>query len=354
MAAGIVDAAVCVTRSERPDRLFDFRLIRNLEEVVLCKKSRYYPVEVSHVIPQIKKFSGKVAFIGLPCFVKGMHYAMGADPTLRERIAYLIGLFCGHLKTRQYAAYLSRCCGVHERDVITVDFRKKVPGQPAGDYAFEVIAKVKGREVRRETPMRRVYASNWSLNLFMHDACDCCDDVMAETADVAVGDAWLPQYVADHRGTSVIVCRQQEILERLRAGVHRGEVCLEELAADDVIRSQVGCLRHRRQGLAYRLYLARRRGQWRPRKRVEPDRWSLPLFNRIIQRLRMRIKRASREAFRMQQPRDGIGLFVRRVRAWVWLHGILYWGRGIFVGIRRRLSLVPGADRSGGATGETK
>lgn len=41
----------------------------------------------------------------------------------------------------------------------------------------------------------------------MYKACDFCDDVFAETADIALGDAWLPEYVQDGNGTNVVVTR---------------------------------------------------------------------------------------------------------------------------------------------------
>lgn len=354
LRSGEVDGAVCVGLSNRSDRLFDYRIVRSPDEVDGCKKSRYYPIEVSSVISQIKETQERFVFVGLPCFVKGMHLAMDTDDLLRDRIAYCIGLFCGHLKTRQYAWYLARSCGIHEKDIVSVDFRAKLPDRKASDYGVEVTADVGGERVVRTKPMREIYARNWGLNLLMHDACDCCDDVMAETADVAVGDAWLPEYVTDPKGTSIVVCRDAGMLARLEAGIERGELHLERLAADRVIQSQQGCLRHRRQGLAYRLHLARRRGQYRPTKRVAPDARPLPLFNRLVQRVRMRIKRASREAFRMQQPCDGLAVFVRGVRPWVRLHDALYWGRRIPGRIRRGLLSVLRPDRSGGATGETK
>jgi len=35
--------------------------------------------------------------------------------------------------------------------------------------------------------------------------------VFAETADVVLGDAWLPEYVQDSDGTNVVVTRNQDI-----------------------------------------------------------------------------------------------------------------------------------------------
>ena len=324
LATGAVDAAVCVGPSDTSESLFEYRIVRSAEDLARCRKSRYYPVEVSEVISRIRDSQDRVVFVGLPCFLKSLRYAMMEDQALKGRVVCTIGLFCGHLKTRRYAAYLARCCGVTQDGITTVDFRKKVPGQPSHHYAFEVVTNEGGREVRRQVPMSDVFAGNWSLNLFMLDACDCCDDVMAETADVSVGDAWLPQYRPDWRGTSIVVCRSDAVLARLRRGVDSEQLHLEPLAVSEVIRSQVGALRHRREGLAYRLHLAEKRRQWHPRKRVRPDGSALPLFRRIVQRIRMRMKRLSREAFLVQEKREGISTFVRALRPWVWLHNGLY------------------------------
>ncbi|MCE5278147.1 MAG: Coenzyme F420 hydrogenase/dehydrogenase, beta subunit C-terminal domain [Planctomycetaceae bacterium] len=320
-----VDAAVCVGPGPSPDRLFEYKIIRTAEEIEQCRKSRYYPVELSQVIPRIRSGSERVVFVGLPCFVKAIRLACLADPILNKRIAYTIGLFCGHLKTRQFAQYLSRTCGVCDDAIKTVDFRKSIPGRNAWDYAFEVKTCQGQETLSREIRSLDVVGGNWSLNFFMLDACDCCDDVLSETADVSVGDAWLPEYAQDDRGTNIVICRNPELLERIVVAAGKGALNVSPIEVERVIESQAGGLRHRRQGLAYRLYLARRRKQWMPRKRVAPSRTSLPLFNRLIQRLRMQLKRRSRKMFYRYQDDPTLDRFLRAMRPWILLHNRLYW-----------------------------
>jgi coenzyme F420 hydrogenase subunit beta len=337
LKSGWVDAAVCVGPSDTPDKLFDYRIIKYPAELQCCKKSRYYPVEVSDVIPRIKALEDKVVFVGLPCFLKALRYAMMEDTVLRERVVCTIGLFCGHLKTRHYAAYLCRCCGANENDVITVDFRKKVRGTQAGLYAFEATVLENGKQKTHQILMRDVFAGSWSFNLFMLGACDWCDDVLAETADIAIGDAWLREYNRDWRGTNLVICRSQAMLERLRCGVNSGELHLESVPIEKVIKSAEPTLRHRRGGLAYRLYLNKKKGEWRPRKRVVPQRCALPLFNRIIQRIRMQTRNLSHDAFLRQQKYEGIEVFVRALRPWVRLHYMLYALRGWLFRLARKV-----------------
>ncbi|KKL63732.1 hypothetical protein LCGC14_2172150, partial [marine sediment metagenome] len=212
LSSGKVDAVACVGKCDEGENLFEYKFITDAAEISECRKSRYYPVEFSGTIRKIKEVEGKVLFIGLPCFIKAMRLAMKQDPVLADRVAYTIGLFCGHLKSKHYAAYLARSSGVHEKDIQTVDFRKKIKDKPANKYAFEVVTRNEGPDNHRQIMMQDVWASSWSNNLFMLDACEYCDDIMAETADISVGDAWLAEFIKDYRGTSITICRNTDLL----------------------------------------------------------------------------------------------------------------------------------------------
>jgi coenzyme F420-reducing hydrogenase beta subunit len=329
-----VSAVACVRAVDSATKLFDYCLVTDPDELELCKKSRYYPVEVSKVIQDIKHLDEKVLFIGLPCFIKGIHLARRNDPLLSRCIPYTIGLFCGHLKSKFYAEYLARSCGVNEKDICTVNFRKKVPGSPSGDYSFEVTTK----DSTRDIPMRNVWARSWSNNLFMLNACEYCDDVMAETADVAVGDAWLPEYKADYRGTSIVVCRHPKMREMLLKGIDSGELIMDSIAVDRVKMSQLGGLRQRRQGLQYRLSRTIRKGKWCPQKRVVPNRFAGSFLFRLLQRVRIKTKTLSRDAFLEQKERgEGLDVFVQILKPSITLGKWINYLRHTPISIRRKV-----------------
>jgi coenzyme F420 hydrogenase subunit beta len=334
LSSGQVDAVACVGASENKESLFQYQLMTTEEQVRRCSKSRYYPVEISQVIKKIRETEARVLFVGLPCFVKAVRIASILDNTIKRRIKYAIGLFCGHLKSRHYCEYLARCCGVNGRDIKTVDFRKKVAGKPANDYAFEVVTRAGDR---RQIMMRDVWGGNWTYNLFMLDACEYCDDVVAETADVSIGDAWLAEYIKDYRGTNVVVCRNREFLEMLEAARRTERLMLEEIDVEEVIKSQAGCFRQRRDGLSYRLYLSARKGQWRPRKRVLASRWACPFLFRLVQLLRSKTKSISREVFLKQQATEGLDIFVRGLRFWIWAHRVVNIMRRIESAVKRQV-----------------
>src|SRR3546814_19586796 len=57
---------------------------------------------------------------------------------------------------------------------------------------------------------------DWGAGFFQNRACDFCDDVVAETADIAFGDAWVEPYSSDGRGTNVVVVRSSALHAMLR------------------------------------------------------------------------------------------------------------------------------------------
>jgi coenzyme F420-reducing hydrogenase beta subunit len=80
-------------------RFFEYRISRSLEQLTAGAKSRYYPVELSDVLGDIRATPGRYAVIGVPCFIKAIHLLRAADPLIRDRVTHTLGLFCGHQKS---------------------------------------------------------------------------------------------------------------------------------------------------------------------------------------------------------------------------------------------------------------
>ena len=286
LAHGYVDAVLNVTpRSggEGGAPLFSFTVARTPDEVMANAKTRYYPTEMSGVIAHILEYPGRYAAVGTPCFAKALRLAARQSPDLKERLVFVLGIVCGHLKTTAFAQALAAQCGIDPKRIDKIDFRTKLEGRPASGYGVQVTgARPDGTRDSVTRPMEGLIGANWGHGLFKYKACEFCDDVLAETADAVMGDAWLPGYDDDHRGANVVVVRHpllQDLLVRARAA---GRLHLDDLSADDVAASQAGGLRHRREGLAYRLWLTDRAGDWRPKKRVKPGRRHLaPSMRRV-------------------------------------------------------------------------
>ena len=105
----------------------------------------------------------------------------------------------------------------------------------------------------------------------MPEACNYCDDIVAETADLTIGDAWLPQYSFDWRGKNMVISRNPSLTSILEAAEKNGYVALEKMTASDAADAQAGGFRQRREGLAHRMFKRKLEGLWVPEKRALPD-----------------------------------------------------------------------------------
>lgn len=294
LAEGLVDYVVHVKPTDAGGgTLFSYGISRSAEEVVQGGKSRYYPVELSGVLREIESESGVCVIVALPCFLKGLRRLSESRPSLGGKMKYFVGLVCGHLKSAAFAECFSWQMGVSPGHADAVDFRVKFSDGSAGDYGFSVTQE--GRTSTRR--VRGLLGGDWGTNLFRYPACDFCDDVFAECADLVVGDAWLPKYMEDPRGHSVIVTRDAVLEGLLITGQEEGSVLLDKVSLEEVAASQAGGLRDRREGLSYRLHLREKSGDWAPRKRVAAEPRPCSRTRRGIYRSRKRIADASHKAW---------------------------------------------------------
>lgn len=340
LARGLVDAVAHVRevaggRGETR-RLFDYVISDSPAAVGAGAKSRYYPVELSAVLAQIRARPGRYALVGVPCFIKAVQLLRRRDAALRARIPITLGLFCGHMKSARLAESFARQLGTRIDAVEQVDFRIKDAARPASWYRARLTLR---SGERRERDWWHLVDGDWGAGFFQNSACDFCDDVVSETADIAFGDAWVEPYASDGRGTNVVVVRAPALAALIEGGIADGRLALRPVDAGFVAETQAAGFRQRREGLAYRLAL-RRRGLM-PRKRVAP-RTDLPLRRRLIYRLRQHIARRSHHVFLLARTLDRPGLFLLWAKAAGAIYGGLAYSRGP---MGRLFDAIAGLDR---------
>lgn len=249
-----IDGVIQVVQSNNKSRLFEYGISRSIGEIIKGAKTRYYPVEYSEVIKKVKQTPGKYAIIGLPSYIMEIRLLMENDPIVKERIKYTVGLVCGHQKTAKYADFLAWQCGIQPGDLEKINFRKKLPDEPSSSYAIEVTGKVGGETKTIVKKMRELRGGDWGQGAFKVSASDFTDDVYNETADVTLGDAWLPEYTKDSKGNNIVIVRNKTIKELVYSGISDGRLGLDKVDETVIKRSQASHYRHTHDELAYRLY----------------------------------------------------------------------------------------------------
>lgn len=326
-----VDKVIVVGASNHnDDRYFDFKVIDNPNDLITTGTSFYYPVSYDKILQYVIKNPGRYAITGVPCFHKALRQIKLVTPIIKERIIYQIGIVCGQMKSAFYLDYLTRKTGANTLPD-TACFRRKNESARADEYLFEANFNTHSKKPETRQIGNREIGSNWAMGLFKPRACDFCDDVYAETADIAVMDAWLDRYVNDGKGTSLVVTRLHTLKAMLENGKNTNEIQLEPISEADVVESQRGGLNHRRAGLRYRLFLGSQHESI-PKKRVLPSN-QLDIWFKIEQQIRARIRTKSRDAMRKQleSGQNGLSLYESDMKG---ILGLYKW----FSRIRNRIT----------------
>ena len=286
LRSGEVDGVLHVV-PETGGRLFRYAVSRTEEALLAGAKSRYYPIDLAEVLATVRVTPGRYAVVGIPCFIKAVNLLRREDTVIAERITHTLGLFCGHMKSARFVDSFAWQLGVSRAEVAVVDYRRKDPARPANWYTAQ-LSLTDGSA--RSQDWWHLVDGDWGAGYFMNAACNMCDDVVAETADISFGDAWVEPYSSDGRGTNVVIVRSEAMRQVVERGVADGSLALEAVSPEFVRDTQAAGFRHRREGLAFRLTRPRR--GVRPVKRVAPSA-DLPAERKRLYTLRARIARWS-------------------------------------------------------------
>jgi coenzyme F420 hydrogenase subunit beta len=321
MRRDLVDAVLHVKPASQPAKglIFEYAVSHTVEQVQEGAKARYYPCELSTVMRYVRDTPLRFALVSLPCFARAARLLRSQDPLIGERLRFQISLVCGHLKSTAYAEYYGWSAGIHPRDLRYLDFRfKAAQARTAKDYY--IYAKGEGESAEGLLVNSKIFGTDWGLGFFKLKACDYCDDVLGETADVTLGDAWLPRYHRDPAGTNIIIVRHPELVRIIANAAAEGRIHVEDVSPQEIIQSQDAGFRHRRDGLAFRLLLQDKAGHWRPRKRVAAGSRHLTLRYRLIFRLREILRDRSHQAFADAVHAGSLQGFVKTMTPVAWLY----------------------------------
>lgn len=304
MKRGEIDGVVHLKEGGPEGQLFTYQVSRSVDEVRAGAKTRYYPGELSTVLREIRNVPGRYAVVGIPSFIYELRLLQRIEPVFRERIVYTIGLICGHQKSANYARYLAWRGGILPEMLRSIDFRKKIAQEPANQYSTEIVGLVDGVEEAKIISQKDLFGTDWGLGFFKSSFSDFTQDALNETADLALGDAWLPRYTPDGRGTNIIIARDSRLSDLLDEGRASGKLHLEQVPLNDVVRSQTSLIRQSVLEVPYRFGYLERAGVRTPSIRRTGLTVDLSLARRLIQRIRLVTSQASHSAY-IDAAREG-------------------------------------------------
>ena len=318
--------------------LFKYQISRDIESIRAGAKTRYHVLEMSGVLKEIRESEGRFLFIGVPCFVKSIRRIQKTDDIIKEKIPFAVSLVCGHYKSINWTRSLAWGAGISPKDLSQFQYRTKGDKIDPRAYVFRAIS-YDGSEIQKDSA--NIVGGKFNGGAMMPNACNYCDDVVGETADITIGDAWLPKFDTNKGGTNLLIIRNKKIYDIILESEKLGEVFLEKISCEEAIESQSGGFRQRGEGLSYRLSLAKKKGFWAPQKRIKEGQIKLSFLRKLIYRQRMLCSSLSRRIFPVAIDSNNYDIYKEKLRKhFLYLRAleIISSFRGsLFVKIKRRL-----------------
>lgn len=277
---------------------YEYQLFSEVDSIKKISKTRYFPVTLEKLFDKITQIEGRVAVSGVACFIKAIRLKQHYYPDLKTKIPFLVGIICGGLKSRLYTHFLAKSAGI-EGSYHHQEYRLKDNNGSATSYSFGAYDNKNDFHTMK---MKKV-GDMWGSGFFKSNACDFCDDVTTELADISVGDAWISPYRSDGRGTSILVTRTKLADGLILEGIADGELVVAALDKELLIKSQAASFKHRQSALKYRITRLIKRNKIVPFKRTRFFR-NIPLEFRLVQRERRSIRKASIDLWRKSHSID--------------------------------------------------
>lgn len=254
LTQGVITRVCCVVTNQDSNTLFQYNVVDSVQNIRHASRSVYYPVELSQVISEILSVDEKFAVVGLPCALKGLRLAMLHNKDLRKRIVILVGLVCGQQKSKFFAEYLCALSGGQPSKLISASFRVKDITRHHLDHRFEFTCSVDNGVVKGQIYQSEGMGWLWGYDCFKLNACNFCDDITSEVADVVFGDAVSEPYSYGNMGANFVIVRSGFVYDLLRNGASAGEIVLDRVPLEAIIERQQGVVLLKRNDLQQRLY----------------------------------------------------------------------------------------------------
>lgn len=212
---GRIDGAVVCGMSEEEPWLTKPYIATTKEEVLAAAQSKYILTAVNEILPEIEKFDGKLAYVGLPGQVQSIRLLQKEQHPAVSNIKYILGPFYGN--TLHFSSVKSFLRSYGEKDYRKIRKLYFRYGEWPGNMRVELEG---GRAI--ELPK---FHANYLIPFHIVKNSLLCTDLSNEYTDISGGDAWAPVYEERGKGFSMVLARSET-----------GQIILNEMMTDGSLK----------------------------------------------------------------------------------------------------------------------
>lgn len=216
-------------------------IIENVEDLKRISGSVYQPVAVNELLSKIKP-EDKVAFVGLPCHIRGLERYLQLNKKIKNSFIIKIGIICS-IGRGKHGTTLTLEKEFGLKNYKNVDKMLYRFGMPPGDTTVYF----KDGTVKSKSCMKIYKNTDY---IFMPKGCLFCPDLFNDKADITVGDPW-----GLNKGKKAMgIIRNNEVKNIIEDMLKKNYINFDvTLTPDECIKTQQHSVNYKLHNYSYRM-----------------------------------------------------------------------------------------------------
>jgi coenzyme F420 hydrogenase subunit beta len=221
----MIKGAVVLGMSEQEPWLTKPFIATTREEILQAAQSKYIISSVNEILPEIGRFNGPLAYVGLPGQVQSIRLLQEMNHPFVRNIRYIFGPFYGN--TLHFSSVVSflRSFGVRDYRLIKKLYFRY------GEWPGKMRAELTDGRVF-ELPK---FHANYLIPFHILKNSLLCTDLTNEFTDISGGDAWAPVYEERGKGFSMVISRSEKGQEILAQMVQERRLELDPITEEEAL-----------------------------------------------------------------------------------------------------------------------
>jgi coenzyme F420 hydrogenase subunit beta len=221
----MIDGAVVLGTSEEEPWLAKPFIATTREEILKAAQSKYIIAPVNEILPEIGKFEGLLAYVGLPGQVHSIRLLQQMHHQSVRNIKYIFGPFYGNTLHFSSVKSFLRSFGVKDYTQIRKLYFRY------GEWPGKMRVELKDGRVF-ELPK---FHANYLIPFHILKNSLLCTDLTNEYSDISGGDAWAPVYEERGKGFSMVISRSEAGEDILQKMILEGRLEMSQIEEQEAV-----------------------------------------------------------------------------------------------------------------------